>query len=430
MMGTRPPEPMTEPTRRSFLQLTSLAGFGLGFASPGKLARRASADAVIQIHLGGGLSHLDSFDPKPEAPAEVRGPFGTVRTKLSGERFADLLPRSAAIADKLTLFRATTHVEADHDRGTHSMLTGFQPSPALTYPSFGAVVAHELGGRNDLPAYVCVPNAGTHLFGTGYLSAKFAPFSVGGNPGNERFRVQDLAPPRGVDEARLQRRRALLHDLDAAAPGIGDADAVRASAEFYRQAYALLDSASARAAFDLAAEPNQVKERFGRRGLGMSCLLARRLVQAGTRYVVVTFNGFDHHQQIASALPPRLAELDTAFAALIADLEASGLLARTLVLLTSEFGRTPRLNGDSGRDHWPRVFTTVVAGGAFRRGYVHGASTATGAEPEEGAVRPADLAATVFAQLGLDIEKKLLAPGNRPIDLVRDGRVLREALVG
>jgi hypothetical protein len=383
---------------------------------------------VIQIHLGGGMSHIDTFDPKPEAPVEVRGPFGTVKTKIAGERFSDLFGKTAGVADKLTVIRSMNHVEADHDRGTHSMLTGYQPSPAITYPSFGAVVAHELGIRNDLPSYVAIQSGDNRFLGTGYLSASNAAFGVGGNPGGERFRVQDLAAPRGVSDARVAQRKQLLHDLDARFPELGESDAVHASEAFYEQAYRLIDSPKARSAFDLAAEPNEMKDRYGRRALGMSCLLARRLVQGGSRYVVVGHGGYDHHVQIGNNLPSRTNELDQAVAALVADLDAAGLLASTIVMVTTEFGRTPRLNGDSGRDHWPRVFSVVVAGGGMKRGYVHGASNATGADPEADPVKPADLAATVFSLLGIDPEKKLMSPGNRPIDLVRDGRVLTEVL--
>ncbi|HEX6812644.1 MAG TPA: DUF1501 domain-containing protein [Planctomycetota bacterium] len=423
---------MPDSTRREFLTTGTL--FGLGLAVPlrgGDLPTRprppARAQAVIQLHLGGGMSHLDTFDPKPEAPVEVRGPFGTVKSKLQGEPLSDLLRRTAEIADKISVIRSMTHTEADHDRGAHTVLTGFQPSPAITYPSLGAVVAHELGGRNDLPPYVCVPSAGTFL-GTGYLSAAYAPFSVGDNPAGRRFQVRDLNAPQNVDEARRVRRKEMLHELDAGFGELGAGDVLVANEAFYRQAWALIESPAARAAFDLGSEPDAMKDRYGRNGSGMSSLLARRLVQGGARYVVVSLGGFDHHAQIGRELAPRMNEADQAFAALIADLDALGLLDQTLVLLTTEFGRTPRLNNDAGRDHWSRVFSVALAGGGIKRGHVHGSSNATGAEPETDAVRPADVAATVYSLLGIDPDKKLMSPGGRPIDLVREGRVLHEVL--
>ncbi len=425
---------MPAPTRRAFLQASTLTGLGFGFgglAAPLRGRRTiggARAQAVIQLHLAGGLSHLDTFDPKPEAPVEVRGPFGVVTSKLQGEPLSELLRGTAAIADKITVIRSMTHTEADHDRGTHRMLTGFQPSPALVYPSLGAVVAHELGGRNDMPPYVCIPAAGSTFFGTGYLSAANAPFSVGDNPAARRFQVRDLGTPKDVDAIRSARRKQLRHDLDASFGDAATDDVLVASEEFYRQAYALIESPAARATFDLGKEPDVMKDRYGRHGAGMSSLLARRLVQGGSRYVVVSLSGFDHHTQIGRDLAARMNDVDQAFSALVADLDALGLLDQTLVLLTTEFGRTPRLNNDAGRDHWSRVFSVALAGGGVARGHLHGGSNAAGAEPERDPVQPADLAATVYSLLGIDPEKKLLAPGNRPIDLVRDGRVLREVL--
>ncbi len=426
---------MRDPNRRDFLRASSLTGLGFGLARFGALpyAPRAMrhgprAQAVIHLHLGGGLSHIDSFDPKPEAPVENRGPFGVVKCAGHGERLSDQLPKVAAIADKITIVRSVTHTEADHDRGTHSMLTGFQPSPAIVYPSLGAVVAHELPARNHLPPYISVPNVASAFEGTGYLSAAFAPFAVGGNPGRDNFRVRDLVAPRDVTDARREQRKHLVHDLDARFGELGDGDVLAASEEFYRQAWALIESPAARDAFDLGKEPDAMKDRYGRTGFGMSSLLARRLVQGGARYVLVNLGGFDHHTQIGRDLAARLREVDQTYAALIADLDASGLLAETIVLLTTEFGRTPKVNPDAGRDHWQRVFSVALAGGGLARGVVHGASNASGAEPERDPVKPADLAATVFAQLGIDPEQKLMAPGDRPIDLVREGRVLREVL--
>ncbi|MCY2956348.1 MAG: DUF1501 domain-containing protein [Planctomycetota bacterium] len=418
---------MAEHSRRTFLKQSTLYGIGcsvLGAAPLRPRPRTARADTVIQIHLAGGLSHLDTFDPKPESPIEVRGPFGVIKSKLDGDLLSALLPRTANISDKITIVRSMTHGEADHDRGAHSVLTGYQPSPAIIYPSFGAVVAHELGGQNQLPPYVCVPTVNSSFLGTGYLGAAFAPFAIGGNPATARFRVRDLLPPQEIDELRRDRRKQLLHDLDQSHPDLQAADTVVASEAFYQQAFALLESKAARTAFDLAAEPDAKKDRYGRHSLGMSCLLARRLSQSGVRYVVATHNGFDHHSRISNDLPPRMNEVDQAFAALIADLDAEGLLDRTLVLLTTEFGRTPRQNGDGGRDHWSRAFSVVLAGAGVKRGHVHGSTNAAGAEPETDPVQPADLAATVFSQLGLDPAKKLMAPGDRPIDLVRDGAVI------
>ncbi len=427
---------MQDTSRRDFLALGSCAGLSLlglplrlTAAAPDRPRRReARADGVIHIHLGGGLSHIDTFDPKPDAPAEVRGPWSPIKSKLDGEPLSQLLPRTARIADKITVIRSVTHTEAAHDRGTHTVLTGYQPSPAIDYPSLGAVVSHELGSRSELPAYVCSPSAGRAL-GSGYLPQAFGPFGVGGNPSSSSFRVKDLAAPKGVDEARRERRRQLLADLDAGCGTLHQAEAVAASEAFYQQAHALIESREAREAFNLAAESDKAKDAYGRTTLGMSCLLARRLIAGGARYVTANLGGFDHHERIQSGLAARMVEVDRAFAALVSDLDERGMLDRTVVMLTSEFGRTPHINKDGGRDHWSRVFSVALAGGGFARGMAFGRSNATGAEVEENPVRPADLAATVFSMLGIDPHKKLLAPGDRPIDIVRGGRILNEVLM-
>lgn len=425
---------MTRTTRRDFLVHGATMAIGsrlLAAMQPmGHWPSRNEprADAVIQIHMSGGLSHIDTFDPKPEAAIEVRGPFGAIESKLAGCRFTSLLPKTASIADKLVVVRSMTHTEADHDRGAHSVLTGYAPSPAIVYPSFGSVVAHELGMRNDLPPYVCVPGPNSPFLQNGYLGSAHAPFAVGGNPGSARFRVRDLSSAQEMDEARRNRRKSLLHDLDARRPELQTADAVVASEAFYEQAFTMLESEKARAAFDLQKEPDAKKDRYGRHRLGMSALLARRLVAAGSRYVVIAHDGFDHHARLGNDLPSRMAEFDQTFSALVADLDAEGLLDRTLVIATSEFGRTPRINADGGRDHWARAFSIAMAGGGCKRGVVLGATNATGAEPESDPVRPADLAATVFSLLGIDPAKKLMSSGDRPIDLVRDGAPIRGAI--
>jgi hypothetical protein len=418
-----------DPTRREFLVRSAAVG-GLAFGLRGLPLplSDAKAQSVLEIFLQGGLSHLDSFDPKPDAPVEVRGPFGTVASKLDGEPLSGLLPQTARVADRLVIVRSMTHGEAAHERGTHGMLTGFQPSPAIVYPSFGAVVSHELGSRADLPAYVCVPNASEPFLGTGYLSSAFGAFSLGGEPAAGDFRVRDLSMPKGVDAARAERRRRILTELDGAHPGTFESDAVDATAAFYEQAWKLVESEAAQDAFRIDKEPPELRDRYGRTRIGQRLLLARRLVRSGVRFVTVLDGGYDTHRNIAGTLRPRLRELDQAFASLIADLDAEGLLATTLVLLTTEFGRTSRINPDAGRDHWPRAFSVVLAGGGLKRGLALGRTDASASEPVDDPVGPADLARTVFTQLGIDPDKRLMSPGDRPIDIVRGGRVLGEIL--
>ncbi len=417
-------------TRRGFLQAGVFAGLGLGellrsqaLAATDSPAR---ADALVHLHLGGGMAHQDSFDPKPMAPVDYRGGLEVVGTSLPGVQFARGLSRCAQIADRLVIVRSFSHGEAAHERGEHNMLTGYRPSPAVVYPSFGSVVSEELGPQKSLPPYVCVPQVGSTYQGTGYLSASYAPFSIGADPAGEGFVVRDLDMPEGVDEARFTRRKSLLEAVDAHFLERERSDALDAMDQFYARAYDLLASSEARRAFALAEEPDAVRDEYGRHTLGQSLLLARRLVAAGVRTVGVTHGGWDMHQRIQESMSSLLPVLDRAFATLIVDLERTGLLDRTLVLLTTEFGRTPKLNRDGGRDHWPGAFSVVLAGGGLRRGMVHGATDPTATEVADARVGPEDLARTLFTQLGIDPERVLLAGGNRPIRLVNGGRLLTE----
>lgn len=423
--------------RRDLLRLGLMGGVGLGAGAwPSWLradqktyaVREGPARAVIQIFLPGGLAQQDSFDPKPHAPLEYRGQTEAIPTKLDGVMFSKLLAQTGQVADKLTIVRAMTHDEAAHERGVHNAFTGYRPSPALVYPSMGSAVAHLMGPRGGLPAYVCVPNLPTPFAGPGYLSSAYAPFSVGGDPGARDFKVRDLDLPQGVDAERFARRRELLERVNARFRARQKADAVAAMDAFYDQAYELLDSPEARAAFDLKAEPEKVREAYGKNAAGQRLLLARRLAEAGVRWTTVSYGGWDHHDDIFRALRDPLAAFDRAFAALIRDLDERGLLASTLVMVTTEFGRTPKVNATGGRDHWPKVFSQVLAGGGIRRGHVQGASDATAAEPEEGAVSIEDWATTVYHQVGIVADTELMAPGLRPVELVKDGRIRRELL--
>lgn len=423
--------------RREFLRLAALGGVGVSLGGWPRLARadqkvyatrEGPARAVIQIFLPGGLAHQDTFDPKPHAPLEYRGETEAISTRVDGLQLGRLLEHTAQVADKLTICRAVTHEEAAHERGVHNVFTGYRPSPALVFPSMGSVVAHLLGPRGGLPAYVCVPRLPTPYAGPGYLSSAFAPFSVGGEPADKNFQVRDLDLPDGVDAERFARRRELLERVNAPFREREQSDAVTSMESFYRQAYELLDSPEARRAFDLKAEPEPVREAYGRNQAGQRFLLARRLAEAGVRWTSVSFGSWDHHDEVFPALKNQVPPFDRAFAALIRDLDERGLLASTLVLVTTEFGRTPKLNRTGGRDHWPKVFSLVLAGGGIKRGHVHGASDATAAEPDEGALTIEDWATTVYNQVGIVADTELMAPGDRPVELVKDGRVCRDLL--
>jgi len=422
------------PTRRAFLKVGVLSGLGLTLGDYLRLRDAHAEDAAPPaaapaaesggfIFLAGGLSHLETFDPKPYAPIEYRGDLGTVATN-TGEVFGALCGNLAKVADKMAVIRSMSHGEAAHERGTHNMLTGYRPSPAITYPSMGSVVAHEYGPRNDLPAYICIPDAGEPRLGTGYLSSAYGPFSVGGEPADKNFAVRDLNLPQGIDTARMDRRKTLLQAVDAHFSALEKTDALSAMDSYYQRAYALISSEKAREAFNIHAEPDAAKDLYGRHAFGQRLLLARRLVEAGARFVTVVDGGWDHHVGIKAGLQGKLPPIDQGLAALIADLDQRGLLSKTLVVLATEFGRTVRLNKDGGRDHWPKAFSVVVAGG----GVIHGATDPFGSEPTKTPVSPEDLAATLFTQIGIDPARKLMSPGNRPIDIVRNGAVVRNIL--
>ncbi|MCB9890144.1 MAG: DUF1501 domain-containing protein [Planctomycetes bacterium] len=423
-------------SRRAFLAHGSAASLAaaLPFSSRRSARREAEprADTVIQIFLQGGLSAQESFDPKPQAPIEYRGEVVAINTAIDGVQFGSALRRTAKLADRISVIRSMTHTEAAHERGTHGMLTGYPPSPALTYPSLGAVVAHELGGREALPPYVSIPDANEPYLGTGYLSSAFAAFAPGGDPGQREFRVRDLDLPTGVSLDRSARRRAILQEFDSTFeerhPAVAESDAVAATNEFYEQAFELAGSDEAKLAFRIDKESSKVRDAYGRTGIGQRLLLARRLATSGVRWVTVRDTGWDHHQRIATTIAPRLEAFDRAFAALLSDLEQRGRLDRTLVIVMTEFGRTPRLNADAGRDHWPRVFSIALAGGGIAQGRVLGASDEVCAAVASDPVSPRDLATTTLHLVGLDLEKRLMAPGGRPVQIVRDGRILREIL--
>ena len=433
------PAHFRRPTRRTFLQVGMVGGLGLtldGFfrmrsaraETKSYESKEGPARAVIHIFLPGGMAHQDSFDPKPYAPIEYRGELGTVPTKVDGVLFSECLKQTAQVADKLTVCRSMTHGEADHDRGTHNMFTGYRPSPALVYPSLGSVVSHEFGSRKNLPPYVCIPSQPTTFAGSGYLSSAYAPFSLGSDPASGNFVVQDLNLPSGVDGARFSARQSILETVNQYFASKEKADTIRAMDTFYQRAYSLISSKEAREAFNIAAEPAPLRDEYGRNEAGQRMLLARRLVAAGVRFVTLTYGGWDMHYQVRDGMRGQLPVFDQAFAALIRDLDRTGLLATTLVMVSSEFGRTPKINGTAGRDHWPKVFSVVLAGGGIKKGFVYGSSDATATEPENDPLTIEDLAATVYHQLGIVADKELMAPGSRPIEIVKDGEVRKELI--
>ena len=423
-------------TRREFLYVGLVGGLGLTLPHFLKTEARAAikqyqskegpARSVIHIFLPGGMAHQESFDPKPYAPLEYRGPYGTIDTKLSGVKFSEHFKQMAQIADKIAVCRSMSHGEAAHERGTHNMFTGYRPSPAVQYPSMGSVVSHELGPRASLPPYVFIPSQPNTFAGSGYLSSAYGPFSLGSDPSQGNFAVRDLSLPDGIDEDRFKTRRSLLETVDDHFRTLEKSDVLDAMDTFYQRAYALISSKEAREAFHIKAETKQIRDDYGRNAAGQRMLLARRLVEAGVRFVSLTFGGWDHHDKIKNGFRGQARQLDRALAALVRDLDSRGLLDSTLVMVTTEFGRTPKVNNTEGRDHWPRVFSVVLAGGGIKRGCVYGSSDALAGIVESDPLSVEDLATTVYHQIGIIADKELMAPGGRPIEIVKGGKVIRE----
>ncbi len=425
--------------RREFLQIGALTG--LGITLPQLLQLQAAqklempsvetfkpiATSVIHIYLPGGMAQHESWDPKPFAAPEYRGPFAPIKGvtgEYVGERFANI----AKILDKITMIRSVTHGEAAHERGTHNMFTGYRPSPAIKFPSFGSIISHEQGSRNNLPPYVVIPSVIAPEQGSGYMSSAFGPFALGSDPADGNFTVRDLATPKDIDDKRFNRRRNLLQAVDDHFRTAEKSDAVSAMDSFYQSAYNLISSSQAREAFNLKAESDKLRDEYGRNSAGQRFLLARRLVEAGVRMVSVTYGGWDHHSNIKGSFESQAVPFDQAFARLIRDLDERGMLATTLVLVSSEFGRTPKINSTNGRDHYPRVFSVAMAGGGVKKGFVYGKSDALGAEPDENPVGPEDLARTMYRLLGINASKRIVVENVRPVDIVNGGTLIKDIM--
>ena len=426
--------------RRGFLSVGTIGALGISLADVLRMekakadiknyaSREGTAKSVIYIYLPGGAAHQETFDPKPFAPVEYRGPLGSIETSIPGVRLGEMLPHTAKIVDKIAICRSMTHGEAAHERGTHNMFTGYRPSPALQYPSMGSVVSHEFGPRNNLPPYVCIPNQPNEFAGTGYLSSSYAGFSLGSDPADKNFQVRDLSLPNGVDTGRFDKRRRMLDVVNGYFREKEKSDSLDALDTFYDRAYSMISSQQAREAFDMAKEPDAIKDEYGRNQAGMRMLLARRLVEAGVRFVTLTYGGWDMHDNIQNGIKNQVPALDQGFATLIRDLDRRGLLSSTLVCIGSEFGRTPKINNLAGRDHWPKVFSVVMAGGGIKQGIVYGSSNATASEPEDDPLTVEDWATTIYDRLGIVADKELMAPGDRPIEIVDGGKVRKELIV-
>lgn len=430
-------------SRRDFVRISSLTALGYGAVSGADTAGEFTggvptrARACILVWLDGGPTHLETFDPKPDAPAEVRGPLGCIPTRLPGIAFNEYLPQLADMADRLTVIRSVTSPLGEHNFGTHFLMTGYRPSPALEYPTYGAALAHLREPSTVLPPYIAVPRL-RNVSGNGFLPDSTAPFATGGNPDSPDFKVRDLDIPPTLSLSRLDRRRRMTNALNRFYRA-ADADKAIEDPDLER-AYRLLASADTTSAFDLTQESAEVRNRYGRgggSGIGQGCLLARRLVERGVPFVTVNSGGWDTHQDIA-ALKSRfpndrnahLPSLDKAVSALINDLQDRGLLEETLVMVMGEFGRTPKINTAGGRDHWPNCFSVMMAGGGVPRGRIIGSSDALAEQPADRPVTPSDLAASVYTLLGINPATMLRTRDGRPVRVTPDGSEPLPELLG
>ena len=402
----------------------------------------AKALSVIQLHLGGGMPQQESFDPKPEAPVEYRGSFGVTKTK-SGEVFSDNFPKTAAIADKITIARSVVGRIPDHAQATYHLFTGYTPTAVIDFPQMGSVVSHELGVRGELPPYIAIPNNHSFAGSTGFLSSTFGPFDLNADPGKAGFKVRDFSIPQGVSTSRFDRRRSAREIIEKQIRKLeADPTTLDTMDDFYKRAYTLLTSTRAQAAFTLDGETPETMDLYGQKvvglrgpdnkfhpkGLAERLILARRLVEAGTRFVTVTYGAWDSHVDVRSNCLDQMPALDAAIAGLVTDLAQRGMLDSTLFWVTTEFGRTPKVNVTNGRDHWARTYSMLLAGGGFAKGLIYGASDATAAEPARDALPLEDLLATIYHQMGIDAGKELVAFGTRPIEIIKDGKIVKGLL--
>lgn len=436
--------------RRDFLQLGIGGGLGLGLAS--LLRLRANAADVsasptkpasrkvncIMIWLDGGPSHYETFDPKPDAPSEIRGEFKAIATSVPGIQFSEAVPHLAKAADKLTVVRSICHRDPNHGGGNHYMMTGARtPVPVACgafvsfHPSFGSVVSYHRGVQNGLPAYMSMPRV-SRSGGPHFLGGKHAPFLINGNPNEKKFQVRDVVLPPEISEGRAASRQQLRTSLDRMMryeDKLADDPAVTFD-QYYQQGIELVRSPQAQAAFDIQREDEKVRDAYGRNDFGQRLLLARRLVEVGVSWMTVYFGGWDHHTKIFEAYRGEAAKkMDQGVAALINDLDARGLLESTMVVLLGEFGRTPKVNKDAGRDHWPHAMSVLMAGAGIPRGQIVGATDAKGYHAAENVYRPEDFAASLYTKMGIDHAQVLHTNTGRPLQLVNNGRLIKELFV-
>jgi len=430
--------------RRDFLKIGTAGLLGLSLPEMLKLeaqasgttgGRRRKADAVIMVWLGGGPATIDMWDLKPGAPEGIRGEFKPVATSAAGVQISEHLPKMGKVMDRSTVVRSLYHTIPSHGPATVFMTTGNKPTPAMQYPALGSLVTKLMPGVQGVPPYVSFGeirggNAGV----AGYLGTAYNPFIVEGNAGAGRgaptLRVRGIQLPNGFTLDELNDRDRLLRGFDNTFKAVDkSADVVDGFDAFHKQALEILRSDKTKKAFNLDEERANLRTRYGSTPFGQGALAARRLVQAGVRFVTLSLGGWDTHGQNFNALKTRLLPtLDTTLSALIEDLSEQGMLDRTIVYCAGEFGRTPKINKNNGRDHWARSMAVVLAGGGFKRGYAHGTTDVNGMAPAMEPCTPDDVSATIFQCLGIDPHQELMTSSGRPMQLFREGKVVSKLL--
>lgn len=435
--------------RRRWLQLGvgGLAGgsfselLRLQAVAAAELPKGKKPSSCILIWMDGGPTHLETFDLKPEAPAEIRGEFRPIETNVSGIQICEHMPQLAKIANKYAIVRSVCHNQGNHGAGNHYMMTGAPPRIPVGcgafvsfHPSMGSVAAKERPAPHGLPPYFSMPSM-SRSGGPNFLGAKYAPFVVSNDPNSKSFRVRDVELPNGINDIRFHARRD-LRQLTDRLPRYDDpatADPVSAVDEYYQQGYELITTPAAQKAFDIDTEPDSIRESYGRNSFGQRCLLARRLVEAGVPFVTINDGGWDHHSNLFDALRKRLPTWDQTVAALIQDLDSRGLLETTMVIALGEFGRTPKIStlpGESkpGRDHWANAMSILFAGGGTPGGQVVGATDRMGHSAVQRVLSPENFVSTVYLKMGIDPDKVYYTPAGRPAHLVSDPNPITELM--
>ena len=429
-------------SRRDFIRVGAIAPLGLslgglfsaqkaGAVMPAGIAaaaKAARAKSVLLVFLGGGISHHDSFDMKPDAMEEIRGKYKSIPSDVTGLHVCELMPKMAKTMGKVALVRSQQHGNDHHETATNWVLSGKFGTPFGDHPAMGAVVAHETGFAGQVPPYVAVPKNPAFTWELGksaWLGGRYESFKAG-DPSAKDFKVRDLSCATPMKPAQMERRQSLLKAVDSLSRQIEGNDQIATYDEFQKKAAEMVLSPDAQSAFDIERESEKTRDEYGRNEFGQSCLLARRLVESGVRFVTVNSGGWDHHAKIFESLDKKLPMFDQGFAAMINDMDERGLLKDTLVVCMGEFGRTPKINKDAGRDHWGHAGVLLFAGAGVQPGRIIGATDKTGSYVTDRPVKPADVCFTVYEALGIDPRKMLITPEGRPTHILDDGELIKE----